>query len=523
MHTITAAELMSFMPLINKQISLLDVREAGEIHDGHIPGAVALPRRMLEIRIGQLIPSLETLIVVCDEGGTRAALAANTLEDLGYKNVNVLSKGIPAWILAGGSVVKGKNVPSKAFAEHLFEDEQVPQITPESLNEWKTKSKPHILLDIRSPEEHNIGFVPGAKNIPGVEIGNFVGDLESPGVPVVVHCAGRTRSILACATLRNLGMKEVYALKNGTMGWALAGLSLSTPDAAAANEAPTLSSKQAGADRSRQLAQQSGVGYLNADSLKTLLFEREAGKTNLYVFDVRQENRFKESHLKGSLSLPGGQAVLFADEHIAVGGGTIVLVDDDQTQANITAYWLRRIGYPHVYVLEGGLSSWQAIGGEFSSGRGRAKPSSFHAAQAKSKLISPLVLHDALSKKNTIIIIDFNTSKRFSAGHIAGSQRISRGWLEIKISDLNLQGNDFIVAACRDGLQSTYAAATLKDLGFSDVHVLDGGLQNWKKAGFPLAIDKTGGNANDVVQNPYERTKEDMINYLNWEQKLAKS
>ncbi len=522
MQTITATELMSFLPFINKPMALLDIREAGEIHDGHIPGTTALPRRMVEIRIAQMIPSPETLIVLCDEGGRRAALAAETLENLGYKNVSVLKSGVPAWISAGGSIVKGKNVPSKAFAEHLFEDERIPQITPESLNEWKTKNKPHLLLDIRSPEEHRIGFVPGAQNVPGVEIGNLVGDIESSGVPVVVHCAGRTRSILACATLRDLGLSNVYALKNGTMGWTLAGLPLSTPEAGALLPAPTLSSKRAGAQRSRLLAQKSGVGYLNADSLKKLLMEREAGKTNLYVFDVRQENKFKESHIDGSISLPGGQAALFADEHIAVGGGTVVLVDDDQTQANITAYWLRRLGYPHVFVLEAGIPSWQAIGGALATGRGRTRPSSFHAAQSKTKKMTASDLHGLLSSESPVKIIDFNTSKRFAAGHVPGARWMARGWLEDRINDLQLKSDDRIVTACRDGLQSTYAAATLKRLGFKDVYVLDGGLQAWKQAGFSLAAEKIKGDANDVVQNPYERTKEDMINYLSWEQKLAK-
>ncbi len=119
MKTITATALMSFLPIVDKQIALLDVREAGEIHDGHIPGAIALPRRMIEIRITQLIPSPDTLIVLCDEGGRRSALAAETLDKLGYKNVGILQDGIPAWIAAGGSVVKGKNVPSKTFAAQL--------------------------------------------------------------------------------------------------------------------------------------------------------------------------------------------------------------------------------------------------------------------------------------------------------------------------------------------------------------------------------------------------------------------
>ena len=67
--------------------ALFDVREAAEIHGGHIPSATPLPRRMIELQIGQLVQNRSTPVVVYDEGGRRAALAAATLEQLGYSDV----------------------------------------------------------------------------------------------------------------------------------------------------------------------------------------------------------------------------------------------------------------------------------------------------------------------------------------------------------------------------------------------------------------------------------------------------
>jgi rhodanese-related sulfurtransferase len=65
-------------------LALLDVREHGEYNPAHIPGSSSLPRRLLEHRIEWLVPGKQTQIVVYDDTGVRAKLAAKTLERLGY-------------------------------------------------------------------------------------------------------------------------------------------------------------------------------------------------------------------------------------------------------------------------------------------------------------------------------------------------------------------------------------------------------------------------------------------------------
>lgn len=76
---------------------ILDVREPEEYQRGAIPGAINIPRGLLEFRIGSLPqdPSTATL-VYCQSGG-RAALAAQTLQRMGYINVVSLAGGYAAW------------------------------------------------------------------------------------------------------------------------------------------------------------------------------------------------------------------------------------------------------------------------------------------------------------------------------------------------------------------------------------------------------------------------------------------
>ena len=75
----------------------LDVREQEEWDEGHLPGAIHLPRGWLESRIEQTEPDRARPIVVYCAAGNRSAFAAKTLEELGYQDVASLAGGINDW------------------------------------------------------------------------------------------------------------------------------------------------------------------------------------------------------------------------------------------------------------------------------------------------------------------------------------------------------------------------------------------------------------------------------------------
>jgi molybdopterin/thiamine biosynthesis adenylyltransferase/rhodanese-related sulfurtransferase len=76
---------------------LVDVREDDEWNEGHIPGAVHVPRGFLESRIEAAAPDRSQPVVVYCAGGSRSAFAAKTLEELGYENVVSLTGGYTDW------------------------------------------------------------------------------------------------------------------------------------------------------------------------------------------------------------------------------------------------------------------------------------------------------------------------------------------------------------------------------------------------------------------------------------------
>jgi molybdopterin/thiamine biosynthesis adenylyltransferase/rhodanese-related sulfurtransferase len=80
-----------------EKLTVVDVREKDEWRGGYIPGAVSIPRGFLEIQAEQKLPDKSAPIVAYCAGGTRSALAAATLQELGYTNVETANPGFVRW------------------------------------------------------------------------------------------------------------------------------------------------------------------------------------------------------------------------------------------------------------------------------------------------------------------------------------------------------------------------------------------------------------------------------------------
>src|SRR5215471_4341597 len=76
---------------------LLDVREKDEWEEGHLPGAVLLPRGFLELKIEKTVTDKDTPIIVYCAGGVRSALAVKSLRELGYSDVVSMAGGYGEW------------------------------------------------------------------------------------------------------------------------------------------------------------------------------------------------------------------------------------------------------------------------------------------------------------------------------------------------------------------------------------------------------------------------------------------
>jgi len=76
---------------------LLDVRESDEWRQGHLEGAIPLPRGFLEIKVETAIPDKNTPVIAYCAGGVRSLLAAKVMREMGYENVTSMAGGYGAW------------------------------------------------------------------------------------------------------------------------------------------------------------------------------------------------------------------------------------------------------------------------------------------------------------------------------------------------------------------------------------------------------------------------------------------
>lgn len=339
------------------EYALLDVRSEELYGTGHPLFASSVPLESFEARIVKLVPRRSTCIVMYDDAGGESEAASAVLRKLGYTSLSILEGGLGAWREAGYEVFSGFNVPSKAFGEVIERRYGTPHIDAAELKQMLDGGRPVVVLDSRPFEEFKNMSVPSATCCPGAElVYRAFGPLTPDDALVVVSCAGRTRSIIGAQSLINAELpRRVVALRNGTMGWQLAGFELERD---AHRRAPQPGAREAARAReaAQRVAERFGVKSIDARALHEM--QQEQDRRTLYLFDVRTPEEYREGHLAGARNAPGGQLVQATDIYAGVHHARIVLVDSDGVRARMTASWLVQMGDADVYVLsDGGAAS----------------------------------------------------------------------------------------------------------------------------------------------------------------------
>lgn len=504
-------------------LALIDVREHGEYNAAHIPGASSVPRRLIEYVIPRLVPTTNVPIVLYDDDSRRSLAVALLLADMGYAFLDVLDGGINRWASEGYPTEWGMNVPSKDFGEMVEVRNHVPTISAPELKAMQDRGEDLLILDTRTPEEFQRACIPGGRSMPGAELPLRIADLlaERPNARVVVNCAGRTRSIIGARTLQRMGVENVVSLRNGTSGWALAGLELErgTPP----QPLPEISAE--GRARSREyalnLAQQDRVRLMSVQQVQDLMAREDRVR---YFIDVRTQGEYEAGHIPGFWWVPGGQAVQRADDTVAIKSAQVVFCCDDLVRAVVTASWYRQMGYSRVYAVDGGTGAWTAAGLELETGPNVLRPFGLDEAERMVPTLEAPMLAHALGINPALRVLFVDTSRDFAAGHVPGAQWISRSWLDMRLSEFAPDLDAPVVVTDVNGDNALLAALMMMRIGYRRAGVLRGGMRAWREAGLAVEQGLSGimEPPVDVVPAGTERTYADMVQYLRWEEALGR-
>jgi rhodanese-related sulfurtransferase/predicted metal-dependent enzyme (double-stranded beta helix superfamily) len=506
-----AAELKAMLH-DGEELAILDLREEGVFAEGHLLYAASLPLSRLELRLDALVPRRGTRIVLCDDGDGLAHRAALKLMHWGYRNLAVLAGGIKGWQAAGFELFSGVHVPSKAFGEFIEHEAGTPRLAAEEVKALMERGADLVVLDSRPMDEFRKMSIPGGIDCPGAElVYRFHDVVRSSETLVVVNCAGRTRSIIGAQSLINAGVaNRVVALKNGTMGWHLAGFALAHGESRHAPD-PT----QAGLAKARkaaaQVAERAGIENIGSDTLQR--FRREHKSRTLYLFDVRTPEEYAAGHVAGARSAPGGQLVQATDGYMATRNARVVLVDGDGVRARMTASWLAQMGLREVYVLD-------AAEGMTECG---PEPLRILGREASVAALGARELAQ-LHARGEAVVIDLDPSLAYREQHIPGAWFAIRARLETALARLPEHG--MLVLTSRDGVLASLAAPELQALTRRPVKVLAGGTAAWRAAGLPLASgeEHMADAPIDAWYRPYDRPADveaAMNAYLRWEVALV--
>ena len=493
--------------LAREEIALLDVREEDPHAQAHPLFAAHFPLARIELDAYAKLPRKDVPIVTLDNGEGYAEIAATRLLELGYANVSVFSGGIQGWQSCGGELFRDVNVPSKSFGELVESKNHTPSLSAQQVKKLIDEKADVVVVDARRFDEYQTMSIPTGISVPGAELVLRLPLLApNPATQVIVNCAGRTRSIIGTQSLINAGIPNpVAALRNGTMGWTLAGQELEQGQSRRFGAVSDTSAAEA-ATRARKVADRAGVKRAAIEDIDA--WQTQIGRTS-YFFDTRTAEEYEVGHIPGFRSVPGGQLVQEIEMVAPVRGARLVLVDRDGVRANMSASWLAQMAW-EVCVID-------AVPDEYFSAKGSWETPLPNIATVPT--VSARELHRWLENEEAIVI-DLSTHVDYVRAHIPGAWYALRSQLAQALEQIPKSTR--YVLTCSTEKLAHIAARELPALTQAEVRVLAGGLGAWVDAGFGLGCGATklASPPRDRYKRPYEGTDSSpkpMQAYLDWQ------
>lgn len=97
---------------------------------------------------------------------------------------------------------------------------QIEEVTPEQVREMQARNERVVYLDVREPNEWNLGRIPHAVHLPRGNLETKVEGMIDRAQKVVIYCARGNRSALAALTMKQMGYESVTSMARGFQGWA---------------------------------------------------------------------------------------------------------------------------------------------------------------------------------------------------------------------------------------------------------------------------------------------------------------
>ena len=313
--------------------ALIDTRERRVHVNGHWFGSSNIPLSVLTSQINRLVPGRDFPIHLLDWQDAPSDAAASQLHELGYTHVTRCKTQQPDEF--GNGFVKGEFVWSKAFGEVVAHTCDLPEITPaEYLADYKDAN----LFDVRPTAEYSQFTIPESQSLPNSLLLDNMEVLKQTDVMTLLHCAGRTRSIIGACTLKAAWYNGSYAIfKGGTQAWQLDGFERQF-------NATRLFAKDSTDEKPvKDFLAKWDINYQSLDKSTFETFVAEHAQDHL--FDVSDDAATGQLLEHSIVKISGTNLIQQTDRSIARYYVPVVLFDQGTgSRAAFAAYWLKMMG-----------------------------------------------------------------------------------------------------------------------------------------------------------------------------------
>ncbi len=471
--------------------ALIDTRERREQVNGHWFGSTHVPLSALTSTIIRLVPDRHFPIHLLDWQNHASDAAAQQLSQLGYQKVTRHRTSTPDNF--GQGFVQGEYVWSKAFGEVVAHTCALPEITPA---DYLAHHRDARLFDVRPTAEYAQFTIPASQSLPNSLLLANMEALEQTGAMALLHCAGRTRSIIGACTLKAAGYRGPYAIfKGGTQAWQLDGFEREF-------NATRLFAKET--DQVKPVKDFLTKWHIHHQPLESAdLADFVNTNADALLFDVSDDAATGQPAQHNIVKISGTNLVQQTDRSIARYHVPVILFDHGSgSRAAFAAYWLTAMGFTvSVADLSDRLANIE------TESRAVHNPPQYRALTT-----TQLLQHRDAGGR----VLDFRSSQEFTSAHLAGSQ-----WANISELLTGEKATPEPVAVTGHSIaQASDTADLLDSYGWQIA-----GLYHWQAEALKQGDVQTGNLATPIDEcalfaGRHHGNMQDSRDYLAWEEAL---
>lgn len=338
MKILDISETVKLLKNKKENISFLDIRERKDYVHGFAFGAVNCPFSKFKILLKEIVPDPSTKILLI---GVKSKKQLNQISSLfkkqNYKNCFIIQDDYYSWKKNKLPYWAGEYTYSKAFGEWVEITSNIKNLYAKELKKIHQTKHNFLQIDARPKKEYEKFSLPQSLQCSGGELPCYINNKENLNKDYIVHCAGRTRSIIAYQTLKDFNFKnKKYVLNGGTQNWVLNGYDRSFKNKS------NLQAIKINLKNDLNLAKEVSRKFkVPTNNLKNPTI-------NSYYFQLTSEiKNFKK--IKGWKQVNGTTLIQNTDKFISSTKTKIFIFSNIPSSAVFAVIWLRRMGYDAIW------------------------------------------------------------------------------------------------------------------------------------------------------------------------------